>query len=434
MSAVTTNAADLRRASLAAMVGTTVEWYDFFIYGTAAALVFNKVFFSSLSPTVAILASFATFAVGFLARLAGAVVFGNLGDRLGRKKLLVVTLMMMAFSTVGIGLLPSYASIGVVAPILLIVLRIVQGMAVAGEWGGAVLIAAEKAAPEQRVWYGAFAQHGAPLGIILSSAVFALVTSMPTPAFLEWGWRLPFLFSAILVYIGFRIRSKVEESADFVAAREQQRLAKTPVIELFRTAWPYVLLMVGINAVAVSGTHFRTTYLLSWASDHTTLMKSSLLQVQIVAAFFTVVAQLFAARLSLHWPIKKLLVWTLIIYALTPFPLFWLVGTSNIFLAAMGIVISGMCGGAYYALLAGYSSQIFPVAVRYSGISMGYHVSGAIFASITPLLSTALVDSHGGAYWPAASLYSAYCGVSLISLLVLWAYQRRGSAIATASA
>jgi hypothetical protein len=240
--------------------------------------------------------------------------------------------------------------------------------------------------------------------------------------FLAWGWRLPFLFSVVLAIVGYLIRTSVEESDDFVKAREQRKLAKVPLITLFRVAWPVVLLMIGINAVTVSGTHFRTTYLLSWASSHTTLAKSALLQVQIVAAVFTVLAQLFAARLSINCSIKRLLVVCLLMYALTPFPLFWLAETGNIFLAAVGIITSAMCGGAYYALLAGYSSSIFPTNVRYSGISLAYQAAGMLFASITPLLSTILVESQGGAYWPAAALYMSYCGISLASLFGLWAY------------
>lgn len=418
-------AASLKRASLAAMVGTTIEWYDYFIFGTASALVFHKVFFSSLSPALATIASFATFAVGFLARFVGALFFGNIGDRVGRKKTLVITLMMMAVSTVGVGLLPSYATIGIAAPIILTLLRVIQGIAVAGEWGGAVLIAAEKAPSHQRIWYGAFAQHGVPLGIILSSTVFALVTRMPEDVFLDWGWRIPFLLSSVLVFIAFIIRSRVEESTEFVEALEQKKLAKTPIVELFRSSWPLVLLMIGANAIAVSGTHFRTTYLLSWAKAHTALAMPSLLQVSIIAAVFTLVSQLVMARMSLYVPTKKLLVTVLVVYALTPFPMFWLLVTNNIYLAAVGIIVSSMCGGAYYALLAGYSSQMFPMAVRYSGISMGYQAAGAIFGSVTPLLSTLLSESQDGAYWPVASLFASYCVISLFSLFGVWAYQRR---------
>jgi MFS family permease len=417
----------LRRASFASLVGTTIEWYDFFIYGSAAALVFNKIFFSSLSPQAGTIAAFATFALGFVARGIGAILFGHFGDRTGRKRMLIFTLILMGVSTVGIGLLPSFDTIGVAAPILLIILRMVQGVAMAGEWGGAVLIAAEKAKASERTWYGAFAQHGAPLGIILASAVFSGVTSLPNDAFLSWAWRIPFLLSAVLVVIGYLIRMSVEESDDFVRAREQQKLAKVPLVTLFRVAWPIVLLMVGVDAVSVAGSHFRNTYLLSWAASHTTLAKPALLQIYIVASVFTVITQVSFARLSIYRSVKSLLIISLLIYALTPFPMFWLAATNNILLAGAGITLCAMCGGAFYALIAGYSSSVFPTNVRYSGISVSYQGSAMLFASITPLLSTVLVESQGGAYWPAAALYTSYCGISLLSLLGLWAYQRRAT-------
>lgn len=256
-----------RKAGIASFIGTTIEWYDFYIYGTAAALVFGQVFFSDeLSSGVATLLAFVTLWAGFLARPLGGVIFGHLGDRLGRKNTLVITLVMMGIATVGIGLLPTYAQIGMWAPVLLVFLRIVQGVAVGGEWGGAVLIASENAPKGKGILYSAFAQQGSPAGNLLSTMAFFFLAALPTPQFMMWGWRIPFLLSGVLVVIGMVIRLELEESDAMKAVLARQKTVKLPIKEVLRKHWVLVLLGAGALPLA-QVTYFKNTFALSWATS-----------------------------------------------------------------------------------------------------------------------------------------------------------------------
>src|SRR5699024_426911 len=255
------------RATAGAFVGTAIEWYDFFIFGTAAALVFGKVFYPDIAPAAGILASFATFWVGFLASPLGGVLFGYLGDRLGRKNVLVATLLLMGVATTLIGVLPSYASIGMAASIALVVLRAAQGLAVGGEWAGATLMATENASTRKRGMAGAWVQQGSPAGSIMATVAFLLVGMMDDEAFPSWGWRLPFLFSAVLIIVGLIIRVKVEESADFVESRAHHKVVKVPVVEVFRTASAYVWFGVMASVLGIAIAFFNNTFLLSWTTS-----------------------------------------------------------------------------------------------------------------------------------------------------------------------
>jgi len=249
-----------RRAAAAAFIGTMIEWYDFYIYATAAALVFGALFFPSDNSLFSTMAAFGTFAVGFFARPLGGIVFGHIGDRIGRKKSLVITLLMMGVVTVGIGLLPTYAQIGAAAPVLLIVLRVIQGIAVGGEWGGAVLMAGEHAPKGRRTFFASFAQLGSPAGLILSLLAFGAVTRLPEEELMSWGWRVPFLASALLLLVGLAIRLGVNESPEFLASREQaeksRRKEQAPVLEVLRTAWRPLLLCIGANTLGIAGVYF----------------------------------------------------------------------------------------------------------------------------------------------------------------------------------
>ena len=251
---------------IGAFIGTAIEWYDFYIFGTAAALVFSQTFYPEIAPGAALLASFATFWVGFLMRPIGGMVFGHFGDRLGRKNILVITLVMMGTATTLIGVLPTYAQVGILAPVLLVVLRGVQGFAVGGEWGGAVLLSTENARSEKKGLAGAWVQQGSPAGSILATLIFLLVGLLPDDQFLTWGWRVPFLLSALLVVVGLVIRLKVEESQDFEEVRSRDDVAKAPVLVALRTAPALVALGMFASVMGIGSAYFSNTFLLSWTT------------------------------------------------------------------------------------------------------------------------------------------------------------------------
>ncbi|QEI07171.1 MHS family MFS transporter [Pigmentiphaga aceris] len=414
------------RASTAAFVGTMIEWYDFYIYATAAALVFGKIFFPSATGFYGTLAAFGTFAVGFFARPLGGAIFGHIGDKIGRKKSLVITLLMMGVVTVLIGLLPTYASIGFWAPVLLVVLRIVQGIAVGGEWGGAVLMASEHS-PDQnkRTFFASFAQLGSPAGLILSMLMFKLVTGLDDEAFLSWGWRVPFLFSAVLLIIGFVIRLSVNESPDFLKEKEAQtkraKPAQVPLWQVLTGAPKLLMLAVGANVLGIAGFYFTNTFMIAYTTQYVGLDRgvilNCLLVVSIMQFFITPLSAYIASRIGN----LRFLGFTAFVSMFTPYAMFNLVDRGSLPSITVGVGIAVLFMGAYYAVIAGYVSDRFPTAIRYTGISMAYQLSGAIFGGLTPLLGTILAENFKGQWWPLALLFSVISLLSLVSVLMLGA-------------
>lgn len=417
------------RASLAAFVGTMIEWYDFYIYAMASALVFGKLFFPTTNGFYGTLASFGTFAVGFLARPLGGAIFGYIGDRVGRKKSLVITLLMMGSVTILIGLLPTYASIGIWAPVALVLLRLIQGIAVGGEWGGAVLMAAEHSPDRsRRTFLASFAQLGSPAGLILATLMFKLVSSQDNAVFLDWGWRVPFLVSALLLAVGFAIRLSVQESPDFLA--EQQRRAKAPatrterapLTEVLRGAPGLLALAIGANVLGIAGFYFTNTFMLVYTTQYLHLQRAlvlnGLLVVSVMQFFITPLAAHLARGIGNH----RFLVAMSALSVVSPYAMFSLVDQGSLASVTLGVAIAVLFIGAYYAVIAGFVSEAFPTRIRYTGISMAYQVSGAIFGGLTPLLGTVLAEKFQGQWWPLALLFSA---ISLLSLLCV---QRLGRA------
>jgi len=415
------------RASTAAFVGTMIEWYDFYIYATAAALVFGKLFFPSATGFYGTLAAFGTFAVGFFARPLGGAIFGHIGDKIGRKKSLVITLVMMGTVTVLIGLLPTHASIGVWAPVLLILLRIVQGIAVGGEWGGAVLMAGEHS-PDQskRTFFASFAQLGSPAGLILSMLMFKLVTGLDDEAFLSWGWRVPFLFSAVLLVVGFVIRLSVNESPDFIAEKAAQakranpaKPAQAPLAQVLRGAPRLLALAVGANVLGIAGFYFTNTFMIAYTTQYVGLNRAvildCLLVVSIMQFFITPLAAYIASRVGN----LRFLGAMAFVSIFTPYAMFNLVDQGSLSSITLGVGVAVLFMGAYYAVIAGYVSDSFPTSIRYTGISMAYQLSGAIFGGLTPLLGTVLAENFKGQWWPLALLFSAISLLSLVSVLLL---------------
>ena len=384
-----------RKAGIASFVGTTIEWYDFYIYGTAAALVLGPLFFPNTSPAAGVLASFATFWVGFLARPIGGIVFGHLGDRLGRKTALVATLLLMGVSTLAVGLLPTYSSIGVLAPVLLVAARLVQGLAVGGEWGGAVLIASEHASKSKRILYGAFAQQGSPAGQMLATGSFALIALLPEQDFLSWGWRVPFLVSAALVVVGLVIRLRIEESPQLDRLRSSGRTARFPLGELFREAKGMVLLSIAACALVAAAAYFKNTFALSWATNELGFDRGTFLNVILISSFVQFCTQPLGAFMATWWNPRKV-VTTLLIFEIPLFPLmFALISTGDFGLAALGMALATLPHTMYYAILAGMLAEAFPARMRYTAISLSYALAGTLFGGTAPLIGQALLAATG---------------------------------------
>ncbi len=422
-----------RRAALGSFVGTTIEWYDFYIYGFAAALVFGPLFFTGSSPYIGTLAAFGTFAVGFFARPLGGLIFGHLGDRMGRKNILVVTLVMMGIATALIGMLPTHATIGVWAPILLVVLRIFQGIAVGGEWGGAVLLAAEHAPKGRQTFFASFAQLGSPAGLVLALLAFRIAGLVDQEVFLSWGWRVPFLVSIVLLGVGLVIRLNIEETPEFEKVRQTGKPAKLPAVEVFRDWRGAIFLAMGANTFGIAAVYFYNTFLVAYATQYAGLPRATILN----ALFWTAVAQLLCqpigARIAERMGNERLFLQVCLgISVLTPYPVFMVVETGNYPLIQVGLIVNIIFGAFSYAVIAGYISQIFPARVRYSAISIGYQFCGAIAGGLTPVLGTILAEKFSGEWWPLAVFASTLAGISLVSVSLLGRYRQANAEAAPA--
>jgi metabolite-proton symporter len=412
-------ASSIRRVALASFVGTTIEWYDFFIYGTAAALVFPALFFPEQTPLVGTLLAFATFGVGFLARPLGGAVFGHFGDRVGRKSMLVLTLILMGTATFLIGLLPTYQQIGVLAPILLVVLRLLQGLGLGGEWGGAALMAVEHSPRGRRGFYGSFPQMGVPAGILLSNTVFLLLAaSLSEEQFASWGWRVPFLLSIVLVGVGLFIRLKIMESPAFRRVRETRTEARMPIVDVFRT-YPGQIALAAGAFVAASGVGYITlAYLLAYATEVLGLSRSSILSVVLLASAIQIPALAFFAARSDRVGRRMVFSGGAALGALWAFPYFWLVDTGSIVLIFVAITVMATAISAMSGPQAALFAEMFGTRVRYSGASLGYQL-GAIFGGgFAPFIAASLYAATTSSLSISAYML-ALCIVSLVSVLLI---------------
>ncbi|MEO3797475.1 MFS transporter [Nonomuraea sp. B10E15] len=401
-----------RRVALATLVGTTVEWYDFFIYGTSAALVLNKLFFPEFSPTAGTLLAFATFATGWLARPIGGVLAGHFGDKLSRKTMLVVTVVGMGVATMLIGVLPTYASIGVAAPALLVALRVFQGLAVGGEYGGAVVMAVEHAPEGRRGLAASWPQMGVTAGLVLGTAVFyAFLTAMPEASFQAWGWRVPFLLSFVLVLVGLVIRMRIVESPAFENAKQTQAVVRLPLAEVVRRHPGRVVLLIAAHIAP--NTYFYTfaTFILAYATTTLGFSSSTVLVAVSVAALIETFTLPAFAHLSDRVGRRPVYIGGLAFLAACTFPFFWLAGQGSGPLLFAGIAVCMAVGhAAVYGTQASFFSELFPTSVRYTGLSLGYQVAGALFGGPLPLIATALVGVGDGGPWYFAG-YMAFTAV-----------------------
>ncbi|WP_190816103.1 MFS transporter [Saccharopolyspora pogona] len=402
-----------RRVLLSSLAGTTIEWYEFFIYGLASALVLNKVFFPSFDSVVGTLLSLSTFAVAFVARPVGAAIFGHFGDRLGRKNALVITLTMMGGATFLIGLLPTYATIGALAPILLVLLRLVQGLSLGGEYSGAVLMCVEHAGPRRRGLFGAIVNSGSALGLILSNLVFIAASAIAGPDFLTWGWRLPFLASAVLVVLGLVVRLKVEESPEFMQMRSDTDSRRAPIVETFRKHLRPVLLTALAYIAAGVTFYMAAVFSLSYGGVHLQVGNNTILTLVLLAYLFNSVAMPFFGWLSDRWDRRKIFLISAALLLPTPFIWFALLETRNYGLMLIGFIVLFIPFSANYGVLPTYFSDSFPAHIRYTGMAIGYTLGTILSAAAAPLIATALLAATGG--WTAIA---AYMGLSAIISLI----------------
>ncbi|MFE9173289.1 MFS transporter [Streptomyces kebangsaanensis] len=401
------------RVAFAAFVGTALEWYDYFLFGTAAALVFNRLYFTTLNPTAATLAAFATFGVGFAARPIGALIFGWLGDRMGRRPALLITVVMIGVATGLIGLLPSYATIGVAAPLLLVFLRLLQGIAVGGEWGGAVTLAVEHAPPDKRGRYAALPQVGSPVGTLLSSGAFSLVLLLPSASFDSWGWRLPFLLAFPLLGIAVYIRRKVEESPLFDEMMKQDERAKVPALDVFRQAWGRLLVAMASATLGVGGFYLLTTFMISYGADTLGMSRSLMVNGTLVAAVVQIAVILVMGRVAERLGPGRVTVWGGLLTAVLAFPVFWMVETRNPVVVVVAMAVGIGVLSIAYAVSGALLAELFPARLRYSGVALAYNLAGAL-TGFLPFLAAAMLGAVDGASWPVVLLLM---GLALITAL-----------------
>ncbi|PPG31209.1 MFS transporter [Pseudoclavibacter sp. RFBB5] len=404
---------EARRIAFAAFVGTALEWYDYFLFGTAAALVFNRLFFTDLNPAGATLAAFATFGVGFAARPIGAVVFGWIGDRYGRRPALLTTIVMIGCATGLIGVLPDYLAVGIAAPVMLAVLRLVQGFAVGGEWGGATTIAIEHSPEKMRGRFAALVQIGSPVGTLVSSGAFALVLMMPPETFDAWGWRLPFLLAFPLLGIALYIRLKVEESPVFQELAAAGEQVKVPVVELFRKSGLRLLVAVAAAMLGVGGFYMMTTFVVSYGTNVLEVDRQVMVNATLIAAVLQIGVTIFAGRLAERFGPGRMTVAGGLTTGIAAFPLFWLIDTESpiAIIAAVSIGIALIT--LSYAVTGALLAELFPPRLRYSGVSLGYNLAGAI-SGFLPLIATALITVGDGSSWPAVLVLIGICVITVI--------------------
>ncbi|MBD9727191.1 MFS transporter [Streptomyces caniscabiei] len=406
----------LRRVALSGLLGTAVEFYDFLVYGTVAALVFGELFFPGADPAVGTIAAFGTFAAGYLARPLGGIVFGHFGDRLGRKSMLLLTMGLMGGASFLIGLLPTYDTIGVWAPVLLITLRVVQGIAIGGEWGGATLMVVEHAGERRRGLWSSFTQMGAPLGSLLSSLVVTMVVAMPREQFAAWGWRVPFLLSVVLLGVGLFVRLKVVESPLFTRVSKDRAQARLPLLEVVRRPRALVLAAcVGIGAFTAQS--LLTSYLIAYATG-IGYPRPQVLTALTVSAVVALVVLPCASALSDRVGRRPVVLAGAVASAVLAFPVLALVDSRSPGLLILAVVLGhGIAQSVMYGPLGALLTEMFGTRVRYTGASLGYQLATLIGAGFSPMIAGSLVAANGGSGTPVSLLI---CAGAVITAVTVW--------------
>jgi MHS family shikimate/dehydroshikimate transporter-like MFS transporter len=406
----------IRLVGLASLIGTTIEWYDFFLYGTAAALVLDKIFFPTFDPFVGRLAALTTYAVGFVARPLGGIIIGHFGDRIGRKSMLVLTLIIMGIATFLIGVLPTYEQVGPMAAVLLVLLRVAQGFGVGGEWGGAILMAVEHAPPGKRGFYGSWPQIGVPAGLLLSTIVFTPFSRLPQEAFLSWGWRIPFLISLLLVVVGLIIRVRIIETPAFSKMKEQRQEAKQPIFEVLRHYPREVLVAMGARLAENGAFYIYTVFVLIYGTQHVGMDRNIVLTGIMVAAALELVAIPLFGWLSDLVGRRPVYLFGAIMTAVLAYPLFWMMDSASPWLVALALILALSVGhAAMYAPQGAFFSELFGARVRYSGASLGAQLSSVLAGGLSPIIATTFLEYGYGR--GAISLY--LIGMAVITIIAL---------------
>lgn len=408
----------LKHVLFGSLIGTTIEFFDFYIYANAAVLVFPQLFFPGKDSTISTLESLATFSIAFLARPLGSAVFGHYGDKIGRKVTLVVALLTMGISTVSIGFLPSYASIGVLAPILLMLCRFGQGVGLGGEWGGAVLLAIENAPPHKRAWYGMFPQLGAPIGLLLSGGTFLILTdSMSPEAFLDYGWRIPFIASSLLVLVGFYIRLKITETPAFENSKEEQKEVKVPFVTVFKLYKNQLIFGTLAAVTTFLVFYLMTVFMLNWNTKNLGFTNRDALLIQLFSVLFFALFIPISALAADKIGRRKMLIYTTIAIAIFGFFFSLFLTSNNIVLVTLFVCLGMSLMGFIYGPVGTFLSELFPTTVRYTGASLTFNLAGILGAAFAPMVAIKLAASYGitsvGMYLTVAAC------ISLISLLVI---------------
>ena len=406
-----------KKVLIASLTGSAIEWFDYFLYGTAAALVFNKIFFPMVDPVIGLILSYLSFSLTFFIRPIGGVLFAHIGDRIGRKKTLVLTLSLMGGATVMIGLLPTYEMIGLWAPVLLILMRIIQGMGIGGEWGGALLLAYEYAPEKRKGFFGSIPQAGVTIGMLMATFIVSLMTLFSEEEFLSWGWRIPFLLSSVLVLLGLWIRKDIDETPDFQRVKASGQVAKAPLRDTLKHHWREVLIAAGLKVVETAPFYIFSTFVVSYATSTLTYQKSQALEAVTLGALVATIMIPLMGLLSDKVGRQRMYAISVFVLGLFIVPWFMLLNTGTTWGIVLATVIAfGVLWAPVTAVLGTLCSEIFSANVRYTGITLGYQLGAALAGGTAPLIATGLLAKYDGDWVPVAWYLAFTVTISLIAI------------------